>query len=261
MAETTQSRQGFIIRLDIPHADEADPIEVYPANTRWTSIDSVRTHAWCMGELLSYGGNGAVLGSEACLRAVLLDWEADKLDFTRLNGRFTLIFCDKQSREWTLITDRVGAMHCYAAWNGDRLTAIGSDLPTLAQKASTRQLNWEAIASFFCFGFFLDDQTYFTDIKILHPRSIYRIKPTGELREHRYYWQWSHQVDAQRSYEQTVETYDSLFRQAMQRCTVHSRIALPVSGGLDSRSLAATLPQNVPVEAYSYGYTADSIET
>jgi len=255
--ETTYIQQGFTITFDTTEGRLNDP-SIFSTRGRWFAAESPLIQAWCLGELLSYG---ASIGTEDCLRSALNDWEADKLDFRRLNGRFVLIFRHKATQEWTFITDRVGAMHCYVMWRGSKIAAVGSDLLTLAHTGSNLELDWEAIASFFSFGFFLDDHTYFNTIKILQPHSIYRINPTGDLRDHRYYWQWQHDVSTQRTYEQTVQDYDELLRQAMWRSVAHARVVLPVSGGLDSRSLAATLPRDTAVAAYAYGYSANSAET
>ncbi|HVO44193.1 MAG TPA: asparagine synthase-related protein [Aggregatilineales bacterium] len=187
--------------------------------------------------------------------------ESNTLDYARLNGRFVLIFRDEQAQEWTFVTDRVGALHCYAVWHGERIVALGSDLAGLARRVSARKLDWEAITTFFSFGFFLDNRTYFTNIRVLNPRSLYRIGAMGDLHQHVCYWQWQHHVDRNRTYDETIEMYDALLHQAVQRCTTEERAVLPISGGLDSRSLVSVLPRDSAVETYSYGYSTDSIET
>lgn len=203
------------------------------------------------GELWSYG--------QAGLNAALSDWASGSLQYLLLNGRFLLVFWDNQQQEWTLITDRLGAYHVYAVWRGDKITAFGCDLLELAHKNSQRQLDWEGLATFFAFGFFLDDRTYYQDIRILQPASIYRIGADGTLKSHQRYWCWRHEVDEHRTYDQTVEQYDTLLRQAVSRCLA-GRIALPLSGGLDSRSLACAMPRGSETQSYSYGYTANSVE-
>jgi hypothetical protein len=251
-------RHGFVITFPGTGPDSLVHYQNQADRACWTAAETPRGSAWCYGELLSYGVEG---DTATCLKRVLADWETHTIRYDRLNGRFVLIFWDKRAEAWSLVTDRVGAMHSYMVRQGERCLAIGSDLFTLAQQASTRQLDWQAITSFLALGFFLDNRTYFGDVQILWPRSIYRIGAQGDVQEHRYYWQWHHTVDTRRSYTETVAAYDTLLRQAVKRCVVHGRIMLPISGGLDSRSLAAVLPGDANVQAYSYGYAADSIET
>jgi asparagine synthase (glutamine-hydrolysing) len=260
-------KRGFAITFDAPAPVEPDANvwQIAPNSSFvhyqlavFTSFETAGSTACCYGEILSYGIDGL---TDQCLRRALSDWEAGKLQADQLNGRFVIVIGDKRRREWHLITDRVGAMHCYAVWRGGRVAQIGTDLAALAVEASTRELDWWAIASFFSLGFFLDDRTYYTDIRILLPRSIYHFDAHGNQISHRFYFSWHHTVDPDRSYGETVEEYDALLRQAVGRCTASGRTVLPLSGGLDSRSLAAVVPPGPSTVAYSYGYSPDSVET
>jgi hypothetical protein len=183
-----------------------------------------------------------------------------QLDSHQLNGRFVLIVDVPATGERIVVTDRLGSMHLYYVLKDGRVDAIGADLADLARNHSTRELDWEAITSFFALGFFLDDLTYYKDIRVFLPASIYRISADGTILEHKRYWTWRHEVDHSRSYSDTVDEYDGLLRNAVNRCSSGS-IILPLSGGLDSRSLAAMLPSGPETQAYSYGYTPNSIET
>ncbi|MBN1120867.1 MAG: hypothetical protein JXJ17_07290 [Anaerolineae bacterium] len=229
-----------------------------PDQATFTALETPDSVACCYGELLSYGDGGS---TEQCLRCALTDWEAGKLQADRLNGRFVIVIGDKNNQEWHLITDRVGAMHVYAVWRGDRVARIGTDLPSLALEASARELDRQAVASFFAFGFFLNDRTYYTDIRILLPRSIYHFDRQGRQIDHHFYFDWHHTADPDRTYDETIEEYDSLLCQAARRCTASGRTVLPLSGGLDSRSLAAMAPPGPSTVSYSYGYSPDSVET
>ncbi len=239
-------------------APNSSLVHYKPDRAVFTSLEMSDSVACCHGEILSYGADGS---TEHCLRRALADWEAGKLQADRLNGRFVIVIGDKHRREWHLITDRVGAMHCYAVWRDGRAVQIGTDLASLTIDASTRELDRQAVASFFGLGFFLDDRTYYTDTRILLPRSIYRFDGQGNQIEHRFYFSWHHTVDQTRTYGETVEEYDTLLRQAVRRCTATGRTVLPLSGGLDSRSLAAVVPPGPSTVVYSYGYSPDSVET
>lgn len=248
-------RSGFVLSFGRQGPDELVRHDLGLA--RWTETETDVGRAWCFGELLSYGSDG---DTATCLKKVLVDWEKGAVVYSSLNGRFILIFRNTQSGEWQIVTDRLGSMHVYVVKSGEKPLAVGSDLSTLARQFSTRQLDWEGIAALFSFGFFLDDRTHFADVRILLPHSIYRISPIGELLERRSYWDWHHMVEPKRSFDETVEAYDGLLKQAMRRCTAGGLVALPLSGGLDSRSLAAVLPDSAETTAYSYGYSRDSVE-
>ncbi len=242
----------------LPHPDTA-LLTCDSPHPPLTRLDSDSGILWCLGELFSY--DGADGDTAACLRRAAADWGAEALKPDRLNGRFVLLRWDQRASEWQIVTDRIGSCHLYSVWEGDRVRALGSDLLTLSKAASRRALDWEAIATFFALGFYLDDRTCFTDVRVLLPASLYRLSPAGDLLAHRRTWAWHHTVDAARSYDETVEQYDVLLRQAVRRITQTGQTIVPLSGGLDSRSLAAVLPRGADTLAYSYGYTPDSIET
>lgn len=256
------SPRGFTVNFSdtLPESVhiQVRPVAVLPPHglPGYQSVSSDDVQITCYGEMLSYRSDG---DTAACLQQVMTDWQNDTVQYDRLNGRFVLFIWDKQAEAWTIITDRIGAMHVYWVRRDNRVVVIGSDLATVADLASEKVLDWEAIAGFFNFGFFLDDRTYYQDVRILYPASIYRISAHGDVLEVKPYWQWFHRVDTSRSYADTINEYHRLLNQAVQRTMKSGRAVLPVSGGLDSRSLAMMMPGGS--KAYSYGYTRDSIET
>lgn len=213
--------------------------------------------AWCYGEIHSYHADDSTM---ACLLHALEDFVRGRLAPACLNGRFVLFFQDQISRRWTIITDRMGAQHLYAVYRSDRVAALGTDLLTLAHNHSSQNLDWHALSGFFTYGFFSADCTYFTDTKVLLPASVYTFDAEGRLLDHYRHWNWHHTVDESRSYDQTIARYDDLLRHAVTRTAVGSPL-LPLSGGLDSRSLAYCLPPTPQTRSYAYGYTPDSVET
>lgn len=78
---------------------------------------------------------------------------------------------------------------------------------------------------------------------------------------HERYWNWYHQVDENLTYSDAVDAYHELLTNAVRRCLASGTAILPISGGLDSRSIAAVADNTRLVQSYSYGYTNDSIET
>jgi hypothetical protein len=214
--------------------------------------------AWCYGEIFSYREDG-MTGS--CLTRALTDWQAGRLAAERLNGRFVILVWDDVAACWHLITDRFGAQHAYLVMHNNHVLAAASDLATAAGYAPDRTLDWPALAAFLSFGFYLDTDTLYRNIRILPPATITRIDGYGNLLSEKPTFIWTHNPDETRSYDETVEVYDALLGQAVRRRTASGRVLLPLSGGLDSRSLASVMPGGPATEAYSYGYTPDSVET
>jgi len=96
------------------------------------------------------------------------------------------------------------------------------------------------MAGFFAFGFFPQDRTFFEDVRILRPSSHYVFDAAGKFLSSGRYWNWSHQPDTRRSYDDTVEAFAGVFHEILAEMG-RDRLAVPISGGLDSRSTVAGL--------------------
>lgn len=98
-------------------------------------------------------------------------------------------------------------------------------------------------------------------VRVLRPASRYEFDAEGKLLRAEPYWEWWHDADMARSEPDTIAEFGEIFRQVLREQTRTGRIALPLSGGLDSRTVAACLPVDCQAITYSYGYTDDSVET
>lgn len=181
----------------------------------------------------------------------------------KLNGHFLLVAIHDLSGELHVWTDRHATLHAYIAGHGPR-TAIGTFSPAVAAAAGQSDLDWQGLTSFFGFGFFAADRTHVDGVRILRPASHYRLDGHGRLLSEERYWQWQHAPDNSRSYDETVDEFAALFATVMGEMTAAGRIAVPISGGLDSRSTVAAIVAGRPdldrFWSYSYGFDADSIE-
>ena len=179
-------------------------------------------------------------------------------------GSFLVFGWNRIRREWHVWTDRFCTLHAYYAWDGTR-AALGTFSPAVAAAASRRKLDWEALAGWFSFGFFPADRTQFNDMRILRPARHYVFDEMGRLLKEERYWQWWHSPDEKRSYLETVGEFGTVFAEVMADALGDGRVAIPVSGGLDSRSTVAAvnteLSHSQRLWAYSYGYTDHSVET
>ena len=209
--------------------------------------------AWLLGELY------ATPQPEAVVLAVLRG-EATAND---LNGHFALLAHDDTADEWHAWTNRHATFHVYYACDGRR-AALGTSFRGVAASAARDGLDWEGLTSFFAFGYFAGDRTYLADARILRPATHYRFDGRGRLLAEDRYWQWWHAPDAGRSFDATLDEFADRFQTVMSEMMSGGRIAVPISGGLDSRSTVATVRRGEPTShlwAYSYGYSDDSLET
>ena len=210
-------------------------------------------HVRLLGEL--YGLRGADP------RELLLDVAAGRENAHRLNGHYLLLAWDEAARELRVWTDRFGTLHAYHATSGSR-AAVGTFYAAVAASASARQLDWLALTGFLGFGFFPHDRTFYDDVRILRPASLYVFDRSGRIRRQERYATWHYTPDTSRTYDDTVSEFARVFGEVMADHISTGHVAVPISGGLDSRSTVAEIREPTDrVWAYSYGYSADSIET
>ena len=114
----------------------------------------------------------------------------------------------------------------------------------------------QALTSFFAFGYFAGDRTFLADARILRPATHTRYDSRGRLLSEQRTWRWWHAPDMARSAAATVDAFADRFQTVMDGVLADGRVAVPISGGLDSRSTVAAIGRDVPADrlwAYSYG--------
>lgn len=215
---------------------------------------------WLLGEVF-----GLPLGGS--LEAEILAVTEGRKPAASLNGHFILLGWNEGAGEWHVLTDRFGTIHAYLAFDGRR-AAIGTFSPAVAASASRRRVDWVGLTGFFSFGFFPEDRTFFEDVRIVRPGMRKVFDANGRpLREERT-WTWRHEPDGRRSYDETVEQFGEVLGDILTEHAAGCQLAVPISGGLDSRTTVAVLTGGKNATsgsgnlwAYSYGYSEDSVET
>lgn len=152
-----------------------------------------------------------------------------------------------------------GADGVFAAWNfdGEQLTVetdryglyplfvhvdrreimVSPSIPQLLDRGAPRDLDFDALAVFLHIGFFLRDETPFRGIRALPPggRLVWTrdaLTVDGAV---------FHTTPLEIGYDAAVDAYVDLFRQAMRRRPPQGRVAVPLSGGRDSRHILLEL--------------------
>ncbi|MDZ4756898.1 MAG: asparagine synthase-related protein [Bacteroidota bacterium] len=120
--------------------------------------------------------------------------------------------------------------------------------------------DYRAICIYAACGFFMDDDTYYTDIKYVKPASKYSINDGLITIEDKPYFEWYYKP-RDITLGQAVEEFTELFHDILNTSTKNKKIILPLSGGLDSRTLAAGLKNHPHLWSYSYGFKGGIKET
>ena len=171
-----------------------------------------------------------------------------------LNGSFTLIIWDEKSQELLIINDRYGLRPLYYAGR-DGYLLLGSEVKAILQDETfERMVDDRSVADFFSFGYILGTKTFFRGIELLPPASILTYN-TGYISIEQY---WDFNFDE--GYEDYSEKYyvenlSKLILQAVERQMKGThRIGVPLSGGLDSRTIVASISKkHYPIHTFTFG--------
>lgn len=125
---------------------------------------------------------------------------------------------------------------------------------TFAKVKKAHELDHEAICIFTATGFFLDQDTYWKDQKVLRPGHITTLDDEGYIVKSEPWFSW-HYTPRDIDVNQAVTEFTSLFETIVKEQSQDKQVILPLSGGLDSRSQAVALKQvKAKVKSYSYTY-------
>jgi Asparagine synthase len=138
-------------------------------------------------------------------------------------------------------------------------TSTGRIIPRSDWTTYPGTLDLEEICVFAACGFFLGNASYYKELKAIPPASEYDDND-GIVSNIKPYFKWNYQP-REISLQQATNEFTEIFNRVVQQGVAGKKVILPLSGGLDSRSLAAALKAHSPLYSYSYGYKNGVPET
>ena len=121
-------------------------------------------------------------------------------------------------------------------------------------------LDLPSICVFTALGYFLDDTTYFKELKALQPGTTTVTDTTGRIITSEPYFKW-HYEPREISFKQALDEFTELFETIINEAP-GDLLTIPISGGLDSRTIvAAALGSGKEVQGYSYAFDGGHDET
>lgn len=123
-----------------------------------------------------------------------------------------------------------------------------------------KELDYEAIATFASLGFMLDDDTFIKEIKVLKSATNYEVSSNNIIKKVNKYWDWHYTPQIQ-TFAQTLEEFKTIFEKSIYEKTSNKRIVLPLSGGIDSRTLIVPLRDRKDLNLCSYEFEGGYPET
>lgn len=118
---------------------------------------------------------------------------------------------------------------------------------------SKLDLDLQAICTFIALGFMLDDDTFYKEVKTGKPATEYEIDKNNIIVNENKYWQW-HYSPRDSTPSEFLEAFTTLFEKFIQNQIGNKSVLLPISGGLDSRTLFVPLKNSKNLTLASYEF-------
>ncbi len=159
-----------------------------------------------------------------------------------LVGCFALALWDSPRQRLLLATDPVGTRPLYYTLTQHHAFFASSAAALLADPDVPRRVNMQTLCEYVALGFPLYDRTLLADVHLVPPGSIVSIE-RGRAAIHRYRRiQYGAKTSQTPNLDRCAEQMSDRFLAAVREQTAQPGCyALPLSGGLDSRCIAAAL--------------------
>jgi asparagine synthetase B (glutamine-hydrolysing) len=164
-----------------------------------------------------------------------------------LKGLFNICLYDEEARVLKLFTCRSGARHLYIR-RTDSMLAFATEAKALIEtEGYTVGIDRIALCDLFNFAYVSGQRSMFEGITLVGNATMIEVSPTGSGQ--RQYWDYHFDFassdDTPR--DQLLEEGASLLQGAVDRCMDGvAGIGVPLSGGLDSRTILAAASKNQP---------------
>jgi len=172
-----------------------------------------------------------------------------------LNGRFHGLLVDRARGTATLFNDRYGMHRIYYHESKDAFYFAAEAKGILAVRPELRRFNPRGLGEFVACGSVMENRTLFEGIHLLPHASAWAFRNGVLERKDSYFnprdWEEQEALDAESFYKELRE----VFTRNLPRCfNGHERIAMSLTGGLDTRMILAwQKPQPASLPCYTFG--------
>jgi hypothetical protein len=192
------------------------------------------------------------------LHTVILKDGPDVLN--TIEGSFSCVIV--YSDEFIMISDRVGSKSCYS-YSDDEMFVFGPSVSGIMDFGLIkRHKNINAVMQVLVSGFFLDDSTLIKNVTRFPAASVLKkkiaIKKPVEIKK---YWKMPRQTGEIINLDKDLL---NTFKEKLQ-CSIYelndleSRSVIPLSGGLDSRTIACFLAKKQKLRTITYDFGDETV--
>ncbi|MEJ1239005.1 asparagine synthase (glutamine-hydrolyzing) [Chryseolinea sp. T2] len=173
----------------------------------------------------------------------------------RFIGMFAFAIYDRIKNELFLCRDRLGVKPLYYSTSAKGFY-FGSEPRAIVLMQGNAEVNVEAAALYFRFGYVPSPYSAFDGVHKLEPGTFMRIGSEGAVLQR--YWSWSSKMSAGISEDVVLGTIEELLvSSAKFRMVSDVPVGLFLSGGVDSSLLASILKQHVGggLQSFTIGFS------
>jgi len=194
--------------------------------------------------------------AEALLQKYLRDGQNA---LTQLGGSFGILVWVPQTETLTAITDRLATKKIYA-WNSGGTTLLATELRALLGHALVpRDIDEVAVEQFLITSHLVDTRSLIRDVRVLPPGTLTRINRAGMTSER--YWTPAIAPAHDDGLDNWADRLADVLSPAVRARCGDEPPLLPLSGGLDARSVAAFIPPALAATAtacsFGHGHCYD----
>lgn len=175
-----------------------------------------------------------------------------------LRGMFAFAIWDNTKQQLFCARDRFGIKPFYYYSDNEKFV-FGSEIKAILKSDGIdKNLSYDALNSYFAFGYVIGEQSIFKNIKKLGPSNYlllyFKERPIIEINK---YWEVQFEPDYSKTEKQWEEEIEECLSETVK---LHMISDVPIgaflSGGIDSSSVVAMMAKNsnLPIQTFSIGF-------
>ncbi len=207
-------------------------------NGSGTSLVQDATGNWCCAVGTWFHQEGWAVGAETRLLESFTRQGAQRLAQS-LSGFFVIVIGEARSQTVYVITDLIGSRHAFMRTLPQGGIALASSSLVLAALAPAKP-DALSVEEFIRTGVIYEDRSFYAEVRKLEPASIYQFSE-GQQIARQSYWSLNELTPNRYDGDAAVEAFgEAVVKGARAVGSVTSRLLCDLTGGYDSRALAAS---------------------